>query len=318
MHPGRSGFQVLLLVCLLSGMAVAQGSRMRPPDAGTAGEPARPSVQWFLRGRTAATGTAAEHLQHAYEQKLRVRADRAARLAAARTAVVQPGSGIAFQQTSVGNTSAVWMPLGPRPTATASSSDLNQDYGPAVGRVAAVVVDPNDSSGNTVYVGEPMEGCGGRATPPTPRQACVRQIPMRPALPMCSGSRCWMTSPHWLWEPLRSIRRTRTGFSSVRERRTTRRTLTTGWDSCCPKDGGASWTLKDSTVDGEPLHGLGITRIAFSLDNPNTVVATAAVASTAVRLGAETGGAAARGIYYSQTLEIPGARQSCRTPEEAR
>jgi large repetitive protein len=267
----------------------------------------RPQTEWFLQGRTSSDGPAAEHLQRAYEQKLRARSDRAARVAAARTELLNSGSGITSKQlsaaaaaaiTSFGNTSAVWMPVGPRSTATASS-DLNQDYGPAVGRVTAIAVDPNDSTGNTVYVGGAYGGVWrSHNAADASRNLC----------PPNSNATC---APNVQWEPLLDDQPTlAVGAIAVRPGDSNWILVGTGEahnsaDSyygmgfLLSEDGGASWIVKDSTVSGDPLHGLGITRIAFSTDNPNFVVATAAVAATAVRLGAETGGAAARGIYYS-------------------
>ena len=230
----------------------------------------------------------------------------AARVTAAKAELLNGDSGITSKQlsaaasilTSTGNTSAVWMPVGPSSTATAAS-DLNQDYGPAVGRVTAIAVDPNDSSGNTIYVGGAYGGLWRS------RNAAD---PLRSVCPPNSNAMC---ASNVQWEPLLDDQPTlAVGAIAVRPGDSNWILVGTGEahnsaDSyygmglLLSKDGGASWTLKDSALTGEPLHGLGITRIAFNRDNPNIVVATAAAASAGVRLGAETGGSAARGIYYS-------------------
>jgi hypothetical protein len=306
MCAGRCGFQILVLLCWLCNGAAAQAPALRgtgDPEAGAS----RPQTEWFLRGRRSADGLPAKHLQRAYQQKLRVRAERAARLAAARAELLSTEPGISSKQlsaaaasalTSFGNTNAVWMPVGPRPTATASS-DLNQDYGPAIGRVTAIAVDPYDPTGNSVYVGGAYGGLwrsrnaadGSQAPcPPNSNGICASNVEWEPLLDdqptLAVGSiAIHPQNSNWILVGTGEAHNSADSYY--------------GMGFLLSQDGGVSWTLKDSTVSGEPLHGLGITRIAFSRDNPAIVVATAAASSAGIRLGAETGGAGARGIYYS-------------------
>jgi len=46
-----------------------------------------------------------------------------------------------------------WTPLGPLPLPSDASGLGVQDYGWVSGRATAVAIDPNDPSGNTVFVG---------------------------------------------------------------------------------------------------------------------------------------------------------------------
>ena len=130
-----------LFLCLLSGAGAKAQS-----EAGLVSEPDRDSVrlreQWFRRGRIAPPGESAAALRYkAQKQKLYSRTLRAQRFALIANAASALAPAIA------------WRSLGPAPVASDSTGQGFQDYGLVAGRTTAVVVDPADSTGNTVYVG---------------------------------------------------------------------------------------------------------------------------------------------------------------------
>jgi len=53
-------------------------------------------------------------------------------------------------------TPQVWSSLGPSPILSnpSGSSTADYDYGPVIGRVTSLFVDPSDPTGNTVYLGD--------------------------------------------------------------------------------------------------------------------------------------------------------------------
>ena len=127
------------LGCLPATVAVAQATMGDGSSLGDASA-ARARAQQFLAGRASRADnrsrqpiSAAEAMERAREVKAAaslVPARRAQASALARTA----------------NLTAAWQPLGPMAVQSVS-------YGPISGRITAIAVDPNDPSGNTVYLG---------------------------------------------------------------------------------------------------------------------------------------------------------------------
>ena len=130
----RFAWLLLLLMCLAPGRASGQthiGTLER-----RAYELAR--EQWLSRGRIPIPGESAADLRlRAHRQKLQ------------RRALASPSASPMLAASAVTG----WQPLGPAPLASDASGSGMQDYGPVSGRVTAVVVDPADPAGNTVYVG---------------------------------------------------------------------------------------------------------------------------------------------------------------------
>jgi hypothetical protein len=62
-------------------------------------------------------------------------------------------------------------------------------------------------------------------------------------------------------------------------------------------DGGASWSLINSSIDGRAFKGMGFSKFAFSAENPSIVVAAAGFASRGVSSGLDPGNN--RGLYVS-------------------
>src|SRR5713226_9148716 len=101
--------------------------------------------RWFRRGRQGVQSKAAAALRlDAYRQMvMRRNAFNAARLSTAQIA----GNSL--------TTAQVWSALGPSPILSnpSGSSTADYDYGPVIGRVTSLYVDPSDATGNTVYLG---------------------------------------------------------------------------------------------------------------------------------------------------------------------
>ena len=122
--------------------------------------------QWFRRGRQGAHGRSAAALRlDAYQQMV------------ARRKAVQGELKQSATHTAGGSftTSQTWSLLGPSPILSnlSGSATADYDYGPAVGRVTALFVDPTDATGNTVYLGGATGGLWrstNAATTVVPRQ----------------------------------------------------------------------------------------------------------------------------------------------------
>src|SRR5208337_1464085 len=94
---------------------------------------------WNQRGRSVPPGESAAGLRfRAYRQKMAMRARRAAANAAS---------------TPSPATIIVWAALGPAPLASDATGDGMQDYNWVSGRATSVVIDPADTTGNTVLLG---------------------------------------------------------------------------------------------------------------------------------------------------------------------
>jgi hypothetical protein len=130
---------------------VAQGARPSQiePRSGQEKDNAELREQWFRRGRSAPVGESAAELRYrAHRQKLYLRGLRRQQASAA--GLSQAASGFSPAAPAVPMS---WSPLGPAPLASDASGQGLQDYGPVAGRATAVMVDPADTTGNTVYVG---------------------------------------------------------------------------------------------------------------------------------------------------------------------
>ena len=262
-------------------------------------------AKWFLRGRTVNGRSGTPQLRHAYEGKLkqryRVRLPAGPLTSQAAEAVpprLTPAGGPILAPTlAPPNNGIAWVQIGTGGVTTGSGTS-NQDYGIAAGRATTVVVDQRDPTGNTVYLGGATGGLW-RTTNATANAS----------LTCLSGGVCW--SPLIDNEASLAV-----GAVAVQPGNSNLVLVGTGESnnsadsyyglgilrSTNALSDTPTWTLiEQATVNGapQPLHGLGFTRIAFSLDNPNLVVAAAAASSEALQVGAETGGSSLRGLYYS-------------------
>src|ERR1700728_3895077 len=129
--------------------AHAQGAKKTAPETPVADaddDHEEQRSQWFLRGRVVPAKSPAELRHRAYETKMQARAARLAHARATRPNLQSPTS------------SGGWTSLGPVPLASDATGDGFQNYNQVSGRATAVVIDPADSTGNTVYIGGAQGG----------------------------------------------------------------------------------------------------------------------------------------------------------------
>jgi hypothetical protein len=179
----RFGYGLLVAMLLSSFSALGQA----PSRSSKAPLPAHPEQEqrddpagrqaWFLRGRMVAGKNAAALLHRAFQQKMALR--RAQQQAAART-----GNAPAAAAGGVGILSGpAWTNLGPAPITGNSTGTNNPGFsgnpqGNFSGRIQAVVVDPNDATGNTVYVGSAYGGVWKSTNAATANHANVTWTPL--------------------------------------------------------------------------------------------------------------------------------------------
>src|ERR1700758_724920 len=147
--PGLRGHKaVSFLICAFTFMpctlAFGQGAKvtaLSEPIREEDRDHPREREQWFMRGRTVEGESAAALRYKAHQQKMRMRAARAAAMRAQSAPV------------PLSSSSAGWIPLGPAPLTSDASGAGIQDYGFVSGRATSVAIDPADSTGNTVFIG---------------------------------------------------------------------------------------------------------------------------------------------------------------------
>jgi hypothetical protein len=225
--------------------------------------------QWFMHGRTVEHGNASEYLYRAYQQKMTQRAMR--RMQTQATGTLSPNS-LAPRALP----SATWTNLGPAPLNSDWIGNGFQDYGTVGGRVTAVAVDQNDSTGNTAYIGSAYGGVwkttNGAATPnnvhwapimDTQATLAVDSIAVQPG-----NSNVILVGTG---EPNSAVD-SYYGLGMLRS-----------------SDGGVTWSL-NSAVSGTSgaLKGWGIKKIVFSPDTAGLVVAAVSSSTLASGLGFPT------------------------------
>ena len=144
-----SALSLLLLlfvsaICCLG--AFAQGGAQKIPIATAVDhdkDQPEKRAEWNIRGREAPSSTesAAALRLRAYQQKMAMRAQRAAKAKASKTGL------------ATGSPTTSWVNFGPAPLVSDTDS-----YGTVSGRVTAIAVDPSDTTGNTVYAGAASGG----------------------------------------------------------------------------------------------------------------------------------------------------------------
>src|SRR6266850_1992582 len=132
-------FAVIVLVASAFGQGSGPKTRQPFPIEKDRDEPEK-RAHWNMRGREVLKGESAAALRlRAHRQKMAMRAQRAA---AAR------GAGTAF-----GSAPQNWISLGPSPLESDATGNGFQDYHLVSGRATSVVIDPADTTGNTVLLG---------------------------------------------------------------------------------------------------------------------------------------------------------------------
>jgi hypothetical protein len=258
---------------------------------------------WNQRGRSVPRGESAAGLRfRAYRQKMTMRAQRAAARAVSTPspAPFSPHPVIAKNAMSgapaspSNSASTVWAPMGPAPLASDATGDGAQDYNWVSGRATSVLIDPADSSGNTVLLGGAYGGlwkstnAGSQNSNPAAVtwQALIDDQPTLAVgaialQPVVSGN----TSNVMLvgTGETNSSNDSYYGLGILRS-----------------ADGGSTWTQIQSAGTGQSFLGIGFSKIAFSTANPSLVVA-ATAGDNGLYVGREEDGiSTARGLYYSQ------------------
>ncbi|HMD15316.1 MAG TPA: hypothetical protein VKH18_01515, partial [Terriglobales bacterium] len=203
--------------------------------------------------------------------------------------------------------STTWVPLGPAPLASDATGDGAQDYNWVSGRATSVVIDPADTSGNTVLLGGAYGGlwkstnAGNQNSNPAlvTWQALIDDEPTLAvgAIALQPGSSNVIVV---------GTGETNNSADSYY-----------GLGILLSTDGGLTWTqitgIGQAPNQDQSFLGIGFSKIAFSTANPNVVVA-ATAGDNGVCLGLEAtaaggnspclgpeedGNSTVRGLYFS-------------------
>lgn len=193
-------------------------------------------------------------------------------------------------------TGTAWTLLGPMPLPSDASGIGLQDYNWITGRATAIAVDPNDSSGNTMFIGGANGGIwksiNAGALSPTP--SSILWSPLTDDQPTLAIGAIAVQPQTSNPNPANSIVIAGTGETNSSA------DSYYGLGILRSTNGGQTWTLTSQDATGaHPFAGLGFSKIAFSAFNPNVVVAGAGSASEGVIEDLENPVAVNRGIYYS-------------------
>jgi hypothetical protein len=283
--PGRRALSSLLCAFALMPcvLAFGQGAKLTAPS-----EPIREQdrdhprerEQWFMRGRTVPGQSAAGLRYKAHQQKVQMRAKRAAIMKAQSAAA------------PLASSSAGWTPLGPAPLASDASGVGTQDYGFVSGRATSVAVDPADQNGNTVFIGGAYGGVWKsiNAGPLSPNSTNVIWTSVTDNQPSLAVGAIAIQPGNT--NSASSVVLVGTGEANSSG------DSYYGVGILRSINGGSTWTTISSADNGaHPFLGLGFTKIAFSIPNPNLVVAASAASSVGVDNGAIA--SSIRGLYTS-------------------
>ncbi|GGG65630.1 choice-of-anchor D domain-containing protein [Edaphobacter dinghuensis] len=236
----------------------------------------------FLNGRTLAQRVAAGRAMAS------ARRQQAAMLAA-QQASAQISAHISPQLSGL---NAVWQPLGPNQVASIA-------YGNVTGRVTAIAIDPDDPSGNTVYLGTTGGGVW-KSTNAAGPAAAVTFAPLTDTLPVFSANAGSSVIPSL------SI-----GAVSVQQGIVLAGTGDPndatdsfyGSGLLRSNDGGSTWTLiqdsQDQAAGRHSFIGLGFAGFAWSTASPGTVVAAVSQAAEGTLVNAADTTNSVMGLYYS-------------------
>jgi hypothetical protein len=254
---------------------------------------------WNQRGRSVPRGESAAGLRfRAYRQKMAMRAERAAANAASTPSpapfsphpLIAKNAMSGAPALSFNSSSTVWAPLGPAPLASDATGDGAQDYNWVSGRATSVLIDPADSSGNTVLLAGAYGGLW--------KSTNAGSLNSNPALVT--------------WQALIDDQPTlAVGAIALQPGNSSVVLVGTGETNSAgdsyyglgilrSSDGGSTWTQIQSAGTGQSFLGIGFSKIAFSTANPSLVVA-ATAGDNGLYVGLEEdGNSTARGLYYSQ------------------
>lgn len=260
----------------------AQSAEFGPPKAATAqaeNDHEQGRDEWFLRGRIIPGKSAAELRHRAYQAKMQARAARALRFRTDHPDA-QPS------QSNGG-----WVPLGPVPLASDATGDGFQNYNQVSGRATAVAIDPADPSGNTVYIGGAQGGVWKSVNGANLTANSVIWTPLTDDQATLSIGAIAIQPGNS--NPANSVIVVGTGEADNAA------DSYFGLGMLVSTNAGGNWTLVSTANSGSlSFAGLGATRMAFSIANPDTVVAAMAVSNEGFIAGAFTG-STYPGLYIS-------------------
>jgi hypothetical protein len=189
---------------------------------------------------------------------------------------------------------AAWTAVGPGAVVSARFGNLS-------GRVTAITIDPADATGNTLYVGTTGGGVW-KSTNAAGAAAAVAFAPLTDTLSVFSGGQTI---------PSLSIGALALGGGVLLAGTGDPNDATDsyyGSGILRSPDGGATWTLAQSSEDGvsgnHTFIGLGVAGIAFSTANPSLVVAGMSQAVEGTIVNAADATFAVPGLYYSSDAGV--------------
>lgn len=227
----------------------------------------------FSRGRTVAGKNSAELLQRAQRQKVALQKKNAAQQST--TSTIQPNVASTLK----------WAQLGPAPA-------NDPVLGPIAGRATAVAVDPTDTTGNTVYVGGAYGGLWRSTNAATLDQRNVVWTQLLDSAPTLSVGAIAVRPDN--------------GKLILLGTGTANATMDSyyGLGILRSEDGGGTWTQIPDAAPASgstrvSFKGVGFSRIAFSKDNANLVVAAASIVGNSAGLTTCSGCTPGWGLFYS-------------------
>ncbi len=242
---------------------------LQPHPGQTLGVESVQRSRQFLRGRALPAKTSAAALVAARSQHLRLAA-----------------------QPRASNLTTSWTPVGPNQVA-------NPVYGSVTGRVTALLIDPADASGNTVYVGTTGGGVW-KSTNAAGPAAAVSFAPLTDTLPVFSPAFGASAVPSLSIGSL-----AKAGGAVLAGTGDPNDATDSYYGSGILRsvDGGLTWTLASISNDGvygfHPFAGLSVAGLAASTANPNLVVAALTQSPQALAVGAELTPDTLPGLYSS-------------------
>ena len=314
--------------CLISAFGQEPGKKTTPsPSAEKSGETRgeerggdRPYLRdrlhwnWNQRGRTVPRGESAAGLRfRAYRQKMAMRASRAAAAAHSTPPPVSPPPHPLIAKNAMSgapaalSASTAWVPLGPAPLASDATGGGGQDYNWVSGRATSVLIDPADTSGNTVLLGGAYGGLWKsiNAGNLSPNPAAVVWQPLIDDQPTLAVGAIAL-QPGNSNVILVGTGETNNSADSYY-----------GLGILLSTNAGSTWTeitgIGQAPNVDQSFLGIGFSKVAFSTANPNLVVAAtagdnglclgleaAAAGDSSPCLGPEEdGNSTVRGLYYS-------------------
>ncbi len=286
----RRAGRTLALLCLASLPAIAGYQAATRTDSHAHEQRTRiqKRQQWFLRGRSVAGRPAAGERYRAYRQLL-------VRRAARRNSGLNAAENVAAA--AAANTPGAWKPLGPTPLSSDASGIGQQDYGYVAGRATAIAIDPADIGGNTVFVGGAYGGVwkATNAGSLSPDPSAVEWRPLTDDQPSLAVGAIAVQPQLSNPNPASSVVLVGTGEAN------SSMDSYYGLGILRSTNGGASWAtiIQQDSTHTHSFVGLGFSRILFSQDDPNRVVAAVGGTAQGGIEGLAPTGTSNLGLYYS-------------------